>query len=64
MSVVEVEQRERILVITLNRPEKRNTFTPEINGLLKDAFEGFRTNDELWVAVLLGRARTSAPGST
>ena len=62
MSVVEVEQRERILVITLNRPEKRNTLTPEINGLLKDAFEGFRTNDELWVAVLLGRGSDFCAG--
>lgn len=54
MSVVEVEQRERILTITLNRPEKRNTLTTGINSLLREAFEHFRDERDLWVAVLAG----------
>jgi enoyl-CoA hydratase/carnithine racemase len=54
VSVVEVEQRDRILTITLNRPEKRNTLTSEINRLLREAFERFRDDPDLWVAVLAG----------
>jgi len=50
--VVDVERRERITVITLNRPERRNTLTPEMNRLLREAFEGFRDDRESWVAVL------------
>jgi enoyl-CoA hydratase/carnithine racemase len=53
--VVEVDVRGRILVVTLNRPDKRNTLTPEMNGLLRDAFERFRDERELWVAVLAGK---------
>jgi enoyl-CoA hydratase/carnithine racemase len=49
-----VEQRGRIFLITLNRPDKRNTLTPEINTLLREAFVRFRDDRELWVAVLAG----------
>ena len=54
MSVVEVEQRGRVLHISLNRPEKRNTLTGEINRLLRDAFQRFADDPESWVAVLSG----------
>lgn len=54
MAVVEVEERDRILVVTLNRPEKRNTLTPAINTLLRGAFEAFEADRDLWVAVLAG----------
>lgn len=54
MTVVLVEQRGRVLHITLNRPEKRNTLTAEINRLLREAFERFAGEPELWVAVLSG----------
>ena len=40
--------------MTLNRPAKRNTLTPEINKLLRAAFERFRDDSDLWVAVLAG----------
>jgi E-phenylitaconyl-CoA hydratase len=52
--VVEVETRDRICVITLNRPEKRNTLTGEMNRLLREAFEQFRDDRGLWVAVMAG----------
>jgi enoyl-CoA hydratase/carnithine racemase len=54
VSVVEVEESGRILIITLNRPEKRNTLTSEVNRLLREAFERFRDDREIWVAVLAG----------
>jgi E-phenylitaconyl-CoA hydratase len=52
VSVVEVERRERITVITLNRPERRNTLTPEMNRLLREAFEAFRDDRDSWIAVI------------
>lgn len=52
MAVVEVEERGRVLLVTLNRPEKRNALTPEVDALLRDAFETFDADRDLWVAVL------------
>ncbi|MDO8364670.1 MAG: enoyl-CoA hydratase/isomerase family protein [Actinomycetota bacterium] len=54
MSVVLVEERGRVLHITLNRPEKRNTLTAETDRLLRESFERFASDPELWVAVLSG----------
>src|SRR3954447_26736801 len=54
MDVVEVDQHDRILVITLNRPDKRNTLTPEVNSHLREAFQRFDADRGLWAAVLTG----------
>ena len=54
MSVVETDRRGRITVITLNRPEKRNALTDEMNVALRDAFRRFADDSEAWVAVLAG----------
>ncbi|MFI5040380.1 MAG: enoyl-CoA hydratase/isomerase family protein [Acidimicrobiales bacterium] len=62
MAVVEVEQQGRILLITLNRPEKRNTLTPEMNTLLRGAFERFEDDPELWAAVLTGNGQDFCAG--
>jgi len=62
MSVVEVELRERIMVVTLNRPAKRNALTPAMNGLIRDAFEQFASDSRLWVAVLAGNGRDFCAG--
>ena len=62
MSVVDVELRERIMVITLNRPAKRNALTPAMNGLIREAFEHFASDSRLWVAVLAGNGRDFCAG--
>jgi enoyl-CoA hydratase/carnithine racemase len=62
MAVVEAEQQGRILLVTLNRPEKRNTLTPEINALLREAFQRFDEDRDLWVAVLTGKGQDFCAG--
>jgi enoyl-CoA hydratase/carnithine racemase len=62
MGVVEVEERGRILHVMLNRPGKRNTLTPEVNRLLREAFDQFNDARELWVAVLSGRGTDFCAG--
>lgn len=52
MSVVETRTHDHVLVVILNRPEKRNTLTPEVNALLRDAFDRFAADPELWLAVV------------
>lgn len=44
----------RTLVITINRPEKRNCVDGETARLLHDAWIRFRDDDALWVAILTG----------
>ncbi len=48
------EQRERVWVVTINRPEKRNCVDGETAALLEAAWKRFRDDDGLWVAVLTG----------
>ena len=62
MGVVEVEARDRVLVVTLNRPDKRNTLTPEVNSLLREAFERFADDRELWVAIVAGNGQDFCAG--
>ena len=62
MASIEVEVRERIMVIALNRPAKRNALTPAMNTLIRDAFEQFASDPGLWVAVLAGNGRDFCAG--
>ena len=62
MSVVDTDVRGRIMVITLNRPEKRNALTGEMNVLLRNAFERFADDPEVWVAVMAGNGQDFCAG--
>jgi enoyl-CoA hydratase/carnithine racemase len=59
---VTIEQREHVLVITMNRPEARNALNPELNLALRDAFEAFKANHDARVAVLCGTGRDFCAG--
>lgn len=48
------EKRGRLAVITLNRPEVMNALHLEANDELKEIWEDFRDDPELWVAILTG----------
>ncbi len=54
MSKVLTEVRGRILIITINRPEKRNCVDGETASLLEAAWKRFRDEDGLYVAILTG----------
>lgn len=45
---------ERIVVITINRPEKMNALTMETYELLAQSFDRFSKDDDAWVAILTG----------
>src|SRR5581483_8314258 len=44
----------RVVVITLNRPERRNALNPELSAALVGAWERFAADDAAWVAILTG----------
>jgi enoyl-CoA hydratase len=45
---------DRIFIITINRPEKRNAVDGEAAALLEVAWKKFRDDENLWVAILTG----------
>jgi enoyl-CoA hydratase len=57
-----VERDEHILVVTLNRPEKKNAVNCEVMCRLYDAWVRLDDDDELRVAILTGRGDTFCAG--
>lgn len=55
------ESFEGIAKITINRPEKRNAFTPLTNSELFDAFSRARDNEAIGVIILTGANHEGAP---
>jgi enoyl-CoA hydratase/carnithine racemase len=44
----------RIAYVTLNRPERLNAIDPQTSGELLTAFEDFKDDDDVWVAIVSG----------
>jgi len=57
------EKRDRIAYLTLNRPEARNAIDPELHGLMIEAWEDFRDDDGLDVAILTGAGDAFCAGA-
>ena len=53
-SFITYEKRDRVAVVTLNRPESMNALHLEAHLELKEAWEDFRDDPDLWVAILTG----------
>ena len=62
MSVVRYEQEGRLVVITMNRPDKLNALNrPMVEGL-EEAFDRFRDDDTAWISILTGEGRAFCAG--
>lgn len=53
------EKRDGIAILTLNRPQQRNAFSPEMILRLASAWTDFRDDDSMRVAILTGAGDTS-----
>ena len=60
---VEAVVQHRTLVVTIDRPERRNAVDGETAAALHEAFAGFDEDDALDVAVLTGAAGTFCSGA-
>ena len=60
--VVIVEKEGAILIVTLNRPEKRNAINSEVMCRLYDAWTQLNDDDDLRVGILTGRGNTFCAG--
>jgi len=54
-TLVETEQKGKVLVVSINRPEKRNAVNTETAHQLNDCFKQFEIDDSVSVAVLCGK---------
>jgi enoyl-CoA hydratase/carnithine racemase len=57
------EKRDRIAYLTINRPEAKNAIDPELHELLWRAWEDFRDDDSVDVAILTGAGDAFCAGA-
>ena len=51
---VEVDQRDHVLTVTINRPKVMNALHPPANMEMSRVFDDFASDDDLWVAIVTG----------
>lgn len=54
MAKIEYEKKDRVLYITLNRPEARNAVDPDMMDTLDALWEDFESDRDVWVGILTG----------
>jgi enoyl-CoA hydratase/carnithine racemase len=62
VSLVEYSLKDHIAVIRLNRPDRLNAMSPEMNEELIEAFRNFNQDDDAWVGILTGVGRAFCAG--
>ena len=63
MSLVVTTIEDGIGTIAMNRPEKRNALSTELVAALKEAFQQFKTNDNVRVVILKGNGKAFCAGA-
>jgi enoyl-CoA hydratase len=61
-SLLSVERRNQVAVVTLQRPEKRNALSIELRSELTDVFERLSGDDEVGCVVLTGAGKAFCAG--
>ena len=63
MAVVELERREHIALVTLNRPEARNAISPEVSQTMASLLDEVEADTSLRTVVLTGRGEVFSAGA-
>jgi enoyl-CoA hydratase/carnithine racemase len=63
MTVVELERREHIALVTLNRPEARNAISPEVSQTMAAVLDDIESDPELRAVVVTGRGEVFSAGA-
>jgi enoyl-CoA hydratase/carnithine racemase len=63
MAAVEVERRERVGIIRLNRPEARNAVNNDLATGVEAALDEFETDPEIQAVVITGNGKTVCAGA-
>src|SRR5919106_5928660 len=62
MSVLEIERKDGVMVLRINRPERMGALNTELRLALADAWCEFRDSKELEVAIYTGTGRAFCAG--
>ena len=62
MAYVQVEKQDRVMVMTLNRPERLNAMGRDLLLELAEAYNEYLASPDLWVAILTGKGRAFCAG--
>jgi enoyl-CoA hydratase len=63
MAVVELERRDHIALVTLNRPEARNAVSPEVSQTMAALLDEIEADEALRAVVLTGRGEVFSAGA-
>jgi enoyl-CoA hydratase len=63
MTVVEMERREHIALLTLNRPEARNAISPEVSRAMATILDEIEADPALRAVVVTGRGEVFSAGA-
>ncbi len=61
--MLHVETRDRVLILTLDRPEARNAIDPATTAAMVDALDQFEADPALWVAIITHRGPVFCAGA-
>jgi enoyl-CoA hydratase len=56
------EKKGHIAVLTFNRPEMSNCFTPEMIDTMYECLDDFKNDDDMWVAIFAGNGKNWCAG--
>lgn len=62
MAVVEYEKQEHLVIITMNRPERRNAMSRDLLLGLAESWQRFATDDDARIAILTGTGNAFCAG--
>jgi len=60
---IDIEDRDRIRTISINRPDKRNALNAEVVAELQEAFEAAEADENVRVIVITGRGGVFCAGA-
>jgi enoyl-CoA hydratase len=63
MAIVELERRDHIALLTLNRPEARNAISPEVSQTMAGLLDEIEADSALRTVVLTGRGEVFSAGA-
>ncbi len=63
MALVELERRENVALVTLNRPEARNAISPEVSQAMTGVLDEIEDDTNLRAVVLTGRGEVFSAGA-
>ena len=63
MSLVEYKKKNRLVTITMNRPDKLNALNPEMLTALSESWIRYRDDEEAWLAIFTGAGKAFSAGA-